>query len=382
MFRFVLLISFCLLCFYSFVDADEQKAYEYNEKGVKYLSEKKDRLAIDSFNKALKESPNNKKIITNLSHSYNNYGFLFQKKGQLLNAIDNFEKALKHDPENIYILINLMKVYYDNNELVKAEYYLQIAEKIDPTFKGLNEFKKKFSKEISLEKDLMRTETVHFLIVSDKKISMNSLSDVRIILDQAYSRVGSFYNLFPKEKLTVVLYSEKDYEKALGGKPYWVKASFDGKIRIPLFGSKYSKEFLRRIIYHEYTHALIRNITKAKAPLWLNEGLATYSESFVSPMDKYFLTEYISKETFVLFNKLPFDYSQIKDQALANIVYKEFFLLASFLIDKYGATTIKDLLEDLGKGKNIINIFEKRLKISYNKFGEKWKKYVFSRLNI
>jgi tetratricopeptide (TPR) repeat protein len=382
MFRFFTVIGVFLSLNVSYVGADDQKAYEYNQKGVEYLSEKKHRLAIDNFKKALQESPDNEKIKTNLALAYNNYGFLFQKNGQPINAVDNFEKSLKYAPENMYTLINLIGLYYDNNDMKQAAYYLEISEKIDPNFPGLKEFKNKLSKEVPVEKDLKKTETVHFLIVSDEKVDVNSLSNVKIILEQAYSRVGSFYDLFPKEKLTVVLYSEKDYDKSLGDAPYWVMAFFDGKIRIPLSEKKYSKNFLRRIIYHEYTHALVRYITKANAPLWLNEGLATYSESFVSPMDKYFLKDYINRRTFVPFNELPSDYSQIKGQAWANLLYREFFLLASFLVDKYGAGTVKDILEDLGQGKDIIKVFEKRLQLSYNDFGENWGKYVFSKLSI
>jgi hypothetical protein len=59
----------------------------------------------------------------------------------------------------------------------------------------------------------------------------------------------------------------------------WAVGAFDGTIRIPMRGALENQRELERILSHEYTHALVRQLSPRPVPVWLNEGLASALEA-------------------------------------------------------------------------------------------------------
>lgn len=356
--------------------------HEYNENGVKAMNNGDFRAAIDFFQRALASAPENEIVKRNLSNAYNNYGVVLSNKGDLSNAVDNFEKSARYNPKNAYALMDLGHAYYKQNKLDKAVYYLKEAKKINPGMKGLKELLEKASGEEIIESGLHKTDSTHFTIVSEQKINPDNLANVKISLEQAYSRVGAFLNFFTNHKTTVILYSENDYASLIKGKPEWAHATFDGKIRIPMAGKIYTKEYLSKIIYHEFAHALVREITGGKCPMWLNEGIAVYVEGFVEKRDRKFFEGFINKNTFVSFSMLPQAYSAINNLWQANLYYREFYLLTSFIVDKYGSTALRNMLKKFAAGKSVREVFYEEMSIKAENFDDIWRGYVFSKLGL
>ncbi len=362
--------------------AVSKDAAKHNEDGVAALKSGDYYSAIDCFSRALSYESDNQVIKNNLSNAYNNYGLYQLKKGQTLNAIDNFEKSLRFNPENLYAMIDLGQAYYKSNRLDKAVYYFEEAYKRNKDIPGLSEMIDKIKRESPIESDLSKLNTAHFYIISDDKLETDNLANVRIVLEQAYSSVGSFLGYFPEEKTGVILYPEQVYAQATQGRPYWAHAVFDGKIRIPVGDRIYSRDFLRKVIYHEYAHAVVRYITKGRCPIWLNEGVASYVEGFVERRDRDFFRAYITRETFVPFSSLPADYSSIRNSREANLFYREFYLTASFIIDKYGNTVLRNLLDSFGSGYGTAQAIEANFSVGETEFGDLWKAYVMYKLGL
>jgi len=382
--RYILFGVMCICIYLSTPSAFSisSETASLNEEGVKALNAKKFHKAIELFNNALKDSPDNEIIKKNISNAYNNYGYEQLKRGETLNAIDNFERALRHNPSSAYALINMGQAYYKKNDLEKALTHLRHAQKINPGIKGLTVFIEKIEREVKVESGLRKFETMHFVIVSDYDINVNNLANIRISLEQAYSRVGALFDYFPQQKTGVVIYPEKAYQGLMKGKPYWAHAFFDGKIRLPLSETIYSKDFLLKIIYHEYSHAVVRLLTKGNCPIWLNEGIACYSEHFAGPRHKDFFKTAITKDTFVPFAELPEDYSGIKNSRDANLLYREFYLIVSFIKEKYGTSALQGILHTLGQGNSIDEALRVNLSITKAEFGEAWRAYVRNKLGL
>ncbi len=53
---------------------------------------------------------------------------------------------------------------------------------------------------------------------------------------------------------------------------------YDGRIKMPIGGLERGSERLKRTLRHEYAHAAIVTLSRGKAPVWLNEGLAQVAE--------------------------------------------------------------------------------------------------------
>ena len=378
--HFIIPIYICLV----FNDAFcvSKKAAENNELGVKALNEGNYRYAIECLRSALIDAPDNEIIKKNLSNAYNNYGLSLLKKGETLNAIDNFEQSTKYNPLNAYAFLDLAQCYYALNNIEKTKVYLDQAYKIKPDISGLDEFLAKVRRESDVESGLKKIDTMHFVIVSDKDLNIDNLANVRISLDEAYSRIGAFLDYFPKQKTVVIIYPEHVYRDLVKGHPSWTHASFDGKIRIPLQGKSYSRDYLMKTIYHEYAHAVVREIAGKNSPMWLNESIACFAEGFVESKDRSFFSQYISAENFVPFNRLPYDYGNIRSDWDANLLYREFYLLASFIVERYGSSSLRGILSSLGAGKDIGQAMRISLSIGIDEFSRSWQNYVFKKLSL
>lgn len=362
--------------------ADKREAAMHNEDGVKALNEGKYRQAIEHLTLALKGLPENPVVRQNLSNAYYTYAKVLIGKGETLNAIDNFQKSLKYNEKNIYSMIDLGRAYYTQNNLKAAIECFNRAYSLDQNMPGLKDILEKAEREVPVESGLDKLETMHFIIMKEQGINVDNLANIRVSLEQAYSRVGAFLDHYPTKKIGVILYPEQAYAQLNQGRPYWAHAHFDGKIRIPIARTEYSEDFLRRIIYHEYAHAVVGELTRGNHPIWLNEGISCYAEGLVVPMDRDFLTQYITAETFVPFDRLPGDYSAISDHRAANLFYREFYLLVSFIVERYGNRSLRDILGLLGKGHNTAYAIQKAMSISVENFSDSWQSYVKTKLGL
>ena len=86
------------------------------------------------------------------------------------------------------------------------------------------------------------------------------------ILEDAYGEVGRAFSHYPDQEIQVILYSDQQFQEVTDA-PGWSGGVYDGKIRMPIGGIEKETPGLRRILYHEYTHAVVRDITK-RCPTW------------------------------------------------------------------------------------------------------------------
>lgn len=359
-----------------------EDAARNNENGVNALKRNNFRPAIEYLEKAYSMEPSSEIIKNNLSNAYNNYGLSLLKKGETLNAIDNFQRSLKVNPMNVYAMIDIAQAYYRNNNIKEAARFLESAYSMDPDVPGLKEFFDKVKSEAAVEADLNQSISSHFVISSDEDIGKENIANIKLALENAYSRVGLFMGYFPKEKIPVIIYSEIKYQKICAGKPYWAHASFDGKIRVPLADRIYSEEYLRKIIYHEFTHAVARELSRAKNPLWLSEGVSAYAEGFVEPKDRDFFRGYITRDTNLSTEIMPSSYSAIRTSRDANLCYREFYLAADFIIQRYGAGALCELMRGFASGKSADEALTACVGVNEAEFNKKLSMYVREKLGM
>jgi hypothetical protein len=104
-------------------------------------------------------------------------------------------------------------------------------------------------------------------------------------------------------------------------------------------------------VIHELTHVLVGHFTfscLSFVPLWLNEGLAVYSEG---PLDAQFgepLKRAIDNNTLLSVRSISGNFSEVSDTA--NLSYAQSYSLVNFLIETYGQQKMTDLLSGLRDG--------------------------------
>ncbi|MDO9079541.1 MAG: peptidase MA family metallohydrolase, partial [Desulfuromonadales bacterium] len=121
---------------------------------------------------------------------------------------------------------------------------------------------------------------------------------------------------------------------------------YDGKIRIPVGGLTGMNENLRRILYHEYAHVLIRALARNHVPLWLNEGLAQWAagESTI-----HLEARLAQGEKIIPFSRFEKSFGGLSP-AEVSLAYGQSLSLTNFLIEHFGEAQIIELLKDLGEG--------------------------------
>lgn len=91
-------------------------------------------------------------------------------------------------------------------------------------------------------------------------------------LEQAVEGLEPYFGYRPQRPLTVLIYPRESFYAATH-LPAQVLGLFDGKIRVPE-----SSVVGARVLWHEYAHALVHDLSHGQAPRWLHEGLAQEAE--------------------------------------------------------------------------------------------------------
>ncbi len=251
--------------------------------------------------------------------------------------------------------------YYALNELAESENYAEEALKLgqDPE---LRELIRKLKREESVMRNYQDVGIENFLIQFSREEHDQLRTIISDYLKEAYREIGKKLDYFPNKQFVVILYNEKDFFDVTRA-PGWAGGLYDGKIRLPVKGITGFDERLRKVILHEYTHALISEIT-GNCPLWLNEGLAEYFSE----------REHVDK----LSKIIPLHRIETRfpsgDPRLISLAYLTSHDAVEYLIDKYGIYSVKELLESFGDGMDINSAFESVLYISYEDFQAKWRK--------
>ncbi|MBI5025801.1 MAG: tetratricopeptide repeat protein [Nitrospirae bacterium] len=294
--------------------------------------------------------------------AYFGLGFSYFQLKEEEKALDALQEGLKHG-EDAQARKLIGTIYYRKDELEKAIEHWQKAVELDPKDSLTRRSLEKAKSEKKAQGDnYSRESTRHFTLFYDGYVQRDVSRLILHLLEDAYSYVGSSFNHFPSEALTVILYTKEDFYVTIKN-PFWSRGVYDGKIRIPVGGvDEKADSLLKPVIFHEYTHALVHSITQ-RCPTWINEGLAMYFEGRPKPSVK---------------KKIPLRYLEGSFMHLghdaARIAYKQSYSATLYLIDRYGLSRIKDLLYAFSKGKSIDDAFRDALSISYEDFSAEWQR--------
>lgn len=173
----------------------------------------------------------------------------------------------------------LGELAYFRNDLKDAVAYLKIAKK-GSRKEDAEDFLRRIDKESFVEegfREIVGYDEGNFRVVFDGAQNAEAAYGTRVILEQARRDEGRILGFLPEDKITAVLYTRVQYNRALNA-PDWSGALYDGKIRLPTQGLGSSALPLKDTIYHEYAHAVIHRMGGDYVTSWLHEGLAQMLE--------------------------------------------------------------------------------------------------------
>jgi hypothetical protein len=291
------------------------------------------------------------------------------------------EKALENDPGQPMALYHLGQIAYQNYELETALDLFQRSYQGAPQ-PELAELITKVQKEIQEAGDFETQDKGVFKISFEgNEVRQVARETRRLLADAQREMIGKF-SLRPEGTIPVVIYSAGQFKQILGLHS-WAGGAYDGKIRLPIADLSEEdltngKETLRKLIYHEYTHALLHNRTKpAHIPVWLHEGLAQNAagQDPDNPGIHDSVVASVNSGRLPMPSKLGGEFSGISDSSLAAQLYVESYLFVHHLIEKEGGwSRIRSMISAIGDGESVEDAIQKAYKKSLEELEQRWLK--------
>ncbi|HOJ33686.1 MAG TPA: peptidase MA family metallohydrolase [Candidatus Hydrogenedentes bacterium] len=292
-------------------ESDLQGAALLNAKGVEAYKQKNWEEALTHFLGAYRLAPNQSVVRRNLCNTYQaiadelmrsskfseaaeqlevaisidtenpspliQLGACYLRLGYIQDAIYRLEEAVELAPQNVDGRDLLGDAYYREGDLSSAIEQWSWVEQVQPTRKGLAEKLEKARREATVEQTYRQRPSAHFQFSYAPGTQGTDLARATTILERAYREIGRrLGGAYPPAPILVKVYTARDFSQAtLLGEH--VGAVYDGTIRLPMMdknGVILDDAELRRRLFHEYTHVVVRHIAGDNVPWWLNEGLA------------------------------------------------------------------------------------------------------------
>jgi len=282
-----------------------------------------------------------------------------------------FTRVIEIRPRDSEPYKMLGELYYRMDDFEQARRSWEKAVALEPANAGLRARLERIKREHKTERDFNRDVTSNFLVKYEGREKISAGRIVLAILEDAYGDVGKELSYYPSHEIQVILYSNKQFQDVTRA-PDWSAGIYDGKIRMPIGGIEKETPALRRILYHEYTHAVVRAITP-RVPSWLNEGLAMHFEGRVlSAGNEKEFRQIAQAGKLPALSKLEGSFVGLRGD---QVRYAYLFSLSAvrFMIDRYGLYRATTILEELAKGASVGDAVSTGLLISYEEFDRQWK---------
>jgi hypothetical protein len=193
-------------------------------------------------------------------------------------AISALKRALDIDPAFVEAAAMLGVVAYASSDLDLAVRSMEKAAALAPSDVRIRQQLERWRRESDVHARFDAATTVRFRVMFEGTEQRAVGERVSRVLESAYWSIGKQLNSYPGETLTVLLYTNRQFQDITRA-PAWAGGGFDGRIRIPVGGALRTPATLDRVVRHELVHAIIAHAAPRNVPTWVNEGLASVFES-------------------------------------------------------------------------------------------------------
>lgn len=202
----------------------------------------------------------------------------------------------------------------------------------------------------------------------------------RIASDLDYTRYSNFWTW--DHRVKIYIYPNKESYLEDTGQPLWSDGSADYNQK-RISGYAHHKRFLEELLPHEIAHLIFRDFVgfKGEVPLWLEEGVAQWSEPAKRALIKSTARQLLREERLLSLRELldldvrtvskedSFRFHSINKQGykgrlvelrgdqIVQAYYKQSASLVTFLIEHYGAGLFAEFCRRLRDGSSLDKAF-------------------------
>ena len=249
----------------------------------------------------------------------------------------------------------------------------------------------------------------HFIIyfLGNEQIAKDILDKAEffyrnIATELGYPRYSEFW-LWDK-RVKIYIYPDHQTFLKATGQPHWSQGMADYKNKT-IVSYAWSKGFVESLLPHEMAHLIFRDFVgfKGEIPLWLDEGVAQWSEEPKRKQIKAVAKQFFNDDAVLsLEDMMKLDIRKVtaadrvyirstvtkkgdrgilflSGDNLINTYYIQAVSLVGFLIEKYGSYAFSSFCRELREGKKL----EDALRFAYpdhmrdlNEFEQRWREYI------
>jgi tetratricopeptide (TPR) repeat protein len=356
--------------------ANEQLAIAYNNYGISLGEQKQWDLAIQQLEEAVRLDGGNAKFRENLGRLHLGRAHEAHTQHRSNQALEALRAAVALDPNLPEAYLLMGEIEYGRQRLKEAKAAWQRAKELDPSRPEISSMLDRVSQELPVESKFDRLSQAYFDLRYEDEFTQPVESDVRDALLEARRLVGSDFAYWPKYKIVVLLYSPESFRALRAETPEWVAGQFDGKIRIPVPGRQLSPAEVKRIIFHEYTHAVIHDLTGGRCPTWLNEGLAEYEGRRQLDAPVPLLAQAYEAGLLTPWSELSGRFSFSVSAQQAALAYEEAYSIARYLVERYGLWRVRRILKAIAEGRSWDAAMVEELRVKIPKIEAGWNEWL------
>ena len=332
-------------------------------------------------------------------------GAAYIARGDTGRAVELLEEAYGWDADNGLVLAHLTLAYVRAEDFPFARFYLELAEQRAPrappeayavlgeVYYSLNrvedavlaweQFERlgggdprvlsrlaRAREELSLSSKQKYREIGDFVFYFDSVIPSETVDRVGERLAVTSRQLTAFIGTELPGPQVVILYAGRAYF-SLVSVPEWVSGVFDGKIRVSLDPGGGVTPQLQTVLSHELVHALVRQVSRDRAPGWLHEGLAQWGEGKRILRSEF--REAMGGHSPYTLAEMEGHLSRKADRATARASYAEALGLVEYLIQVRGLGSLQCILRDLADGLTLSDALAKETGFSFQQLLSQWK---------
>ena len=305
-------------------------------------------------------------------------GYAYYRLGNLDLARGLLEQAVAGGDADVETYLTLGRIYLERHDQERALAMLDQAIASGADRPGLAATVERLRRDAETERGFQSLGSSHFVLKFDGHENIPAGRVVLNALEDAYRRVGARFAYYPLERLEVILYGDEEFREVTNS-PHWSGAVYDGRIKLPVGGLARGSERIARTLRHEYAHAAIVTLSRGRAPVWLNEGLAQVAEESEDRGRAGRVRMALDAGELAPLSTLESGFTQLgRDDA--SLAYAEAYFAAEYLLRSKGSYNVRRLLETLATAPSIDDAFRQALSVEYAEFERRFHADVARRL--
>jgi tetratricopeptide (TPR) repeat protein len=292
-----------------------------------------------------------------------NVAYLHLKRSEYKASMEYLERARRVAPDDPEVAKLEGWAYYGMVKLDQAvaEWKRALAIAPDPEVEAALAKAERDRRE---EQSYRENESVHFTLHYDGNAEPELAKEMLRALEMHFGAIESELNYTPPDSISVVLYTQQAFADITRA-PSWVGALNDGRIRVPVQGLTSLTPDLSRILKHELTHSFVQQKTHGRAPVWLHEGIAQWTEGQRSRDNAAVLVQVYNEKQALPLGQMESSWMQLPT-SVANYAYAWALANVEYIVQADGMGDMERILNLIGEGSSTEAAIQEVLHLSYD----------------